>query len=150
MPDITIKAGRVLDLDLALNGGIVLGGAALGVLQLSPPPTPKGRYALSKVATPIVGHAEKYRENHTALLEKHARKDKDGKPVKDAIPGGFKYDLTDQAAFNAEKKEMDEEPIVLSGVRQITHAELGVCPITGAHERVLIELGLLEDKEPIE
>ena len=37
--------------------------------------------------------------------------------------------------------------VELTGCRMITHAELGDCPITAAHEATLLGV-LIEDKEP--
>lgn len=143
MPDISIKAELV----------VMLGEVLAGATNLSPPPTPKGRYALSKAAIALGKHPQLYQDQKKALLEKHAVL-VDGKPSsKELAPGVLQFDMgkgfgNTTPEFDADLKELNDEEITLSGVRQITHAELGACPITAAQEAVLIRAGLLEDREP--
>lgn len=144
MADLVIASAKIPELDRAL--------AAL--FPLAPPPTPKGRYALSKVAG-VVGPAHAtYRENYRALLLAHAITDADGKPIaRDLGDGRTQYDLgrgfgQTTPEFDAALAELNDEPITLPGCRMITHAELGACPITVQQEQALIAAGILEDKEP--
>lgn len=142
MADITVKAGLLLELNKALAD----------VLHLIPPATPKGRYALAKAGKAVAAQAATFAEQHQALLVKHAKQEK-GEPVMQATGDGkVAYDLglgfnVPTPAFLAEYKDLCDEDIVLAGVRAITHAELGTCPITGAQEAVLLGV-FLEDEEP--
>ncbi len=142
MSDTTIKAAQLETLNTAL----------LGVFPLTPPPTPKGRYFLSTAAGIIGPSTTTYQQNKQALIEKWAKRDDEGKLISvvntDAL--GRKvatFPLTDAVAFAAELKEIDDIDIVLTGVRVITHAELGACPITVAQETALRGI-LLEAVEP--
>ncbi len=147
MPDISpmpsLTASQLLPVDAALAG----------LFPLSPPPTPKGRYALSRAAKVIGPAVQTYRENHQALLVKHAVKDADGKPVtQDLGKGLIQYDLgagfgRTTPAFDADLKALGEEVIDLTGCRMISHAELGDCPITVQQETALLGV-LLIDAEP--
>ena len=148
MADLVVKAGRLLAVQRTLAE----------VLGLTPPATPKGRYALSRQASAVEREVEKYTEQHAALLKKHAATNEAGQPLTQPITlpngqSGVQYDLgagfgQTTPAFEAELKELNDEDITLPGVRMITHAELGGCPITGTHELILLAAGLLEDKEP--
>jgi hypothetical protein len=146
MPDIapvpSLKASQLVALDAALSG----------IFPLSPPPTPKGRYALSKAAK-VIGPAHVlYEEQKLALLTKHALKDADGKAVTNTVGNTVQFDMgrgfgITTPAFAAEFAEMNDEAIELTGCRMITHAELGDCPITVQQETALLGV-LLEDDEP--
>lgn len=150
MPDIglSIPASQLPAVDLALGG----------LFPLQPPPTPKGRYALAKVAN-VVGPAHQtYQEQKNALLLKHAVRDAEDKPItRETTLNGqpaTQYDLgagfgNVTPAYLADLKDLNEEPITLTGCRRITHAELGACPITVQMETALIAAGLLEDSEPV-
>lgn len=140
MPDITIKTRLALDLQLALQGRPDLPGIEV----LSPPMTPKGRYALAKATTAVTTALKPYEKARGELVEQHAEK-VDGKNVTPA-PGQVK--LRDVVAFNKDLEPMLDEDLTLSGVRQITRDELGACPITAFHERILLAAGLLPDVEP--
>lgn len=139
MTDLIVKASQLIPLDTALGP----------VLSLTPPPSPKGRYALAKAANAVGPAVQTFREQHVALLQLHAKKDAEGKPVMQQFADGRQqYDIADMEAFSVDFAAIQDEPIVLAGVRMITHAELGSCPITAAQEAVLIATGLLEDMEP--
>ncbi len=144
---LSVKASLVPALDVALGG----------IFPLSPPPTPKGRYALSRAAK-VVGPAHQlYQEQKLALLNEHAIK-VDGKPVTQTIQTATgqatQFDMgrgfgVVTEAFTAALKELNDEDIPLTGCRMITHAELGACPITVAQETALLGI-LLIDAEPEE
>lgn len=144
MPEIVVKSVLIQE----------LAGALAGVEILSPPPTPKGRYAIGKASDAAQPAAQRYTKERAALLEKHAKRDEKGAAVRQRFgDNGFQYDLgrgfgATTPEFDAELDAMNDEDVVLSGCRMITHAELGACPITAAQERVLIKAGLLDDKEP--
>lgn len=53
-----------------------------------------------------------------------------------------KPELVDE--YNAQRAALLAEPVVLTGVRALTRAELGETPITVEADRVLVECGLLE------
>lgn len=141
MPDITIKTSQLVELTPVLAE----------VLRLSPPPTARGRYALAKVGGKVDPAYKLFAEQDQALAVRVATLDKDEKPILKALDNGrihFNVRPEMQEEYARESKALLEEEVVLSGVRQITHAELGVCPITARHEMVLIDCGLLEDLEP--
>lgn len=147
VPDIApshlvVKAHQIPTLDMVLAG----------IFPLTPPLTPKGRYALAKAAK-IIGPAHQtYLEQKVALLVQHAVK-VDGKPVTQQLPNGAtQYDLgkgfgVTTPEFDADLKAMNDEDIPLVGCRMITHAELGECPITLQQETALLGV-LLVDAEP--
>lgn len=139
---ITVKAASIVEVANVLAA----------VEQLSPPPLPKGRYALGKSAKAALGPAQFHLDKTQELRVEHAKKDGGGKPVTTDITingqPAKKYEMVDEAAFNAALKAIGEEEVTLEGCRMITHAELGACPITAYQERVLIDAGLLDDKEP--
>lgn len=140
MADITISTKQLADLAPVLGE----------VLRLSPPPIAKGRYALAKAGAKAVPAFELFAEQDQALARRCATVDKDGKPIWTALANGTAFTVRDEMKeeYAAEKKALFSEEVVLSGVRQITHAELGQCPITAHQEMVLIDCGLLEDVEP--
>lgn len=141
MPDLTISTHQLIELAPVLSA----------VEQLSPPPTAKGRYALAKASAKVGPAFQLYAEQEQKLVQRCAVKDKDGKvafrPAGNGLQG---FDLLPELRdeYNAEVKALKDEDVVLQGVRMITHAELGQCPITAAQERVLMECGLLDDVEP--
>lgn len=139
---VIVKASQLTVLDITLGG----------IFPLSPPLTPKGRYALAKAAKVIGPAHQTYQEQKVALLELHAVK-VDGKAVTESLPNGqTRYDLgagfgKTTPAFDADFKAINDEDIPLPGVRMITHAELGDCPITLQQEAALLGV-LLVDEEP--
>lgn len=144
VPDIAhviVKASQLSALDQALGG----------IFTLSPPPTIKGRYALAKAAKAIGPAHQTYQEQKLALLQDHAVK-KDGKPVFEQRENTLLFDFghgigVTTPEVNAALKELNDEDISLPGVRMITHAELGDCPITVQQEAALLGV-LLTDEAP--
>jgi hypothetical protein len=136
MPDVSIPTRLALELQLALCGSPALPGVEV----LTPPPLPKGRYVLAKATDAVLSALKPYEKARAGLVEQH----KD--PVAKSAPGTVQ--LKDVAAFNKDLEPILEEPVTLTGVRQITREELGPCPITAFQERVLIKAGLLMDCEP--
>ncbi len=141
---LTIKPSQLVPLNAVLGG----------LFQLQPAPNAKGRYILAR-AVPTVGPALKiYTDQKLALLQLMAIKDVEGEPVsRDTGGGNIQFDLgngfgNSTPEFDAALKAIDEEVITLTDCRTITHAELGACPITVQMEAVLIDCGLLENKEP--
>lgn len=146
---ITVKAKLLTDLDVALNGKINnFGVREGGILNIEPPATPKGRYALAKAGEQVAGAAATYQKQALKLLNDHAKKDGAGKPQVTMTEAGVSARPEDPVALQKALDDIGEEDTTLTGVRAITHAELGACPITGWQERMLIAAGLLEDKEP--
>lgn len=138
---VTIKAHQLLSLDVALAG----------VLKLSPPPTPKGRYALAKAAKALGPAVQTYNEQKLALLQEHAKQE-DGKPVTRLDGQTITFDFGQgfgvvTPEVTAALGELNDEDVSLPGVRMISHAELGECPITAEQEMVLLGV-LLIDAEP--
>lgn len=143
MPDLTIKAGKLE----------ALANALMAVLPLTPPATPKGRYALARAHNAVAPCAALFADQKRHLLEKHAKRDEQGQPViEDLGNGAYAYDLglgigRTTPAFDADFAALKDEDVTVSGVRAITHAELGACPITAAQESVLLGLFIV-DEEP--
>lgn len=138
--------------ELILPGDKVLPVAAAleRVLAVTPPPTPKGRYALAKGADALAGPAKRFATEDLRLLTEYAARNPDGTAAVVAQGDGTvraTLDPARRAEFEAARADLYSEPVVLTGVRAITHAELGACPITGADERTLLGL-FLEDQEP--
>ena len=119
---------------------------------LSPPPSPKGRYVLAKAAQKATAEHDTYQKAFKAFLDAMVVCDDEGKPIygEGATAGTVSFTIQKDKVdeFNAGATAMGEEKVTLAGVRQITHAELGDCPITVAMEKVLVECGVLEDAEP--
>lgn len=143
MPEITVKAALIFALSETL--------AQVSVLE--PPATPKGRYALSKALDAAVPAGQRYQKEKLALLTKHAKKDGNNLPVTQQYGNVIAFDFGEgfgvtPSQAQTEIDQMNDEDVTLSGVRMITHAELGALPITAAQESVLIKAGLLEDREP--
>lgn len=145
MSVVKIKARLIAGLHAALVGNPQ---SPQGILKLSPPPTVKGRYALAKAVLALEPHVKLLVQQTTELAKRHAVTDAAGVPVVKHEEGRSSYRLKDAAAYRNEYEAMIEEEIELHGVRQITHAELGDCPITAEQESLLLLAGLLEDKEP--
>jgi hypothetical protein len=139
------------ELSLTTDQLIALAPVLAEIENLSPPPTAKGRYALAKASAKAGPAFKLYAEQEQKLVARVAVKDKDGNPVlKDLGNGQAHFEVLPEFKdeYAKEMADLKAEPVVLEGVRAVTHAELGVCPITVAQEKVLIASGLLEDKEP--
>ena len=141
MPDITVP----MDLFIAL-------APALGDINtLKPPALPKGRYVLQKALDQCETPFTAFQKWEQAFIKRVAVCDAEsGEPILKPLGNGFHFDYNPdvKAEAEAERAEKFATPVVLAGLRMITHAELGNCPITGAQERLLIKVGLLEDSEP--
>lgn len=138
MADVTVANSRLSALAQVLSQ----------VAVLTPPPAPKGRYVLSKATPKVIKEAQAHEAAVTPLLDDFATCDAEGTPIFVDLPGGgrsFAIRSEKQAEWNA----IQDELVTLAGVRQLTRAELGACPITVQQEMVLIECGLLEDAEPV-
>lgn len=141
MSDLTVTASQIAALHATLSA----------VERLSPPPTPKGRYVLSRASERVVAEAALIEKATMGLVRLCATVDDQNEPI--LTPDG-----EGRVSFSLRPEKVVEyqdalgglmaESVVLAGVRQITHAELGECPITVEQERVLIAAGLLEDCEP--
>lgn len=132
MPDQTLTTEQISRLALVLTD--------LG--PLTPPPSANGRYAFIRATA----KAEKlYKAFATAEIELTHRC---------AVPGSIKDIGNGRGAFTVKPELAEEyatqraallaEPVTLAGVRAVTRAELGECPITIHQDRVLVECGLLE------
>ncbi len=141
MPDFTLTTKQALALYPVL----------IGIGPLTPPPTPKGRYVLGKATTGITGPASAAEKEGMDRARLVATRDDQDQPILKVTPRGVTFDvqpsLRDEYAKDV--AEWEAKPVVLTGVRQITRAELGECPITVEMELVLVECGLLEDTEPV-
>lgn len=116
------------------------------VLALTPPPSPKGRYALARWGIATEAPAASYSKKMGALIDAVAAPES----IKQHV-GGLTFDFKDadtRALYTTECAVIDAEIVTLSGVRVVTHAELGACPITGAQEKMLMQCGVLEQIEP--
>lgn len=119
---------------------------------LTPPPTAKGRYVLSKAAAKVATEHTLYEKALMDFLKTVVTTDDKGEPLFTPAAEGrgvtFSIAVEKVEEYRVGMEGLANEPVVLAGVRQITHAELGACPITVEQERVLIAAGLLEDAEP--
>ena len=141
MPDMTMSTDQL----------IALAPVLAEIETLTPPPTAKGRYALAKASAKVGPAFKLYAEQEQKLVARVAVKDDKGNPkMRDLGNGRAQFDVAPEFKdeYAQEMAELKSEPVVLEGVRAVTHAELGVCPLTVAQEKVLIASGLLEDKEP--
>lgn len=141
MPDLTLTTGQLAALHPVL----------IALDTLTPPPTPKGRYVLSKAATQVAAEHTAYQKVVLEFLKTVVTRDEKDEPIfTPTDAGGVSFTIAPEklADYQSGIAGLADEPVTLTGVRQITHAELGACPITVEQERVLIAAGLLEDAEP--
>lgn len=140
MADFTLSTQLLIDLWPVLQG----------VEVLSPPPNAKGRYALAKATSAAKPAVDVASGQLLQLMRRCAKVDKDGNPLLKQEGNRVTCDVRPEVAeeYQRESKAILDEPVTLTGVRAITRAELGDCPITVQHERVLIACGLLPDEEP--
>jgi|ERR1035437_1666699 hypothetical protein len=132
MPELTITTEQLSRLTPAL--------AAMA--PLTPPPSAVGRYAIIKATIKAEGAFQAFVKAEAELT------------TRCAVPGSLKDVGNGRATFSVKPELTEEyatqraallaEPITLTGVRAITRAELGDCPITIQQDRVLVECGLLE------
>ncbi|MEX2155130.1 MAG: hypothetical protein WD825_17425 [Gemmatimonadaceae bacterium] len=138
MPDVTVTTKRAIE----LKAGFDL------IEALTPPPAPRGRYALAKWSEKVNAAVELYQKQLKQQLEDHSHKDERGKAIRKDIGGGrVKYALIDEDAFTAASDALQEEEVTLTGVRPVTQAELGDCPVPVLALRLLLGT-VIEDKEP--
>ncbi len=132
MPDLTITTEQLTRLAPVL--------AALA--PLSPPPSANGRYAIIRATEKAESAIKPFA---TAEAEMMTRLAVPG-TIKDAGNGRVTFSIAaeHQEEYATQRAAMFAEPITLTGVRAITRAELGECPITVQQDRVLVECGLLE------
>lgn len=141
MPELTLTTDQLTQLAPVLAA----------IENLSPPPTAKGRYALAKASAKVGPAFKLYVEQEGKLVARVAVKDEKGNPIlKDLGNGQAHFEVAPEFKdeYAKETADLKSEPVILDGVRAVTHDELGACPITVAQERVLIACGLLEDKDP--
>ena len=139
MPDLTISVEQNLKLAPALQ--------EIGPLK----PPPKARYVLGKASDSSLPPYEAYSKAEQKLVQRVAVQDKDGNPILRALGNGqahFDVQKELQEEYDTEMKELKSGDVILKNVRCITRAELGQCPITVDQERILVQVGLLEDSEP--
>lgn len=137
MAEITIPSGTLH------NVANVLAAMA----SLTPPPEPKGRYVLARALPAIQKAAEEHGKAFTEFLQGAATKKDDGTPNITAHDNGTLSFVIASEHLEA-YRDIQSLPTAIPGVRMITHAELGACPITIEQEAVLITAGLLADEEP--
>jgi hypothetical protein len=138
MPDITISTKRLLELNTGLNL----------IAPLQPPPKPKGKYAFAKAMLVMQPLIMLYERQNVDICEKHARRDKDDRPIilrQNEI--GVQYDIVDGAACKAEQEALLDEPVTLTGIRAVTNEELGDCPVPTTAYALLLGT-LIVDAEP--
>lgn len=141
---IKVAAKDIPLLHVAINGG----DGVVGILHLSPPPSLKARYVLAKASKVIAAEMALFQEKNLELITRHAKKNADGESIKQELENGNAiYQMVDPKQYKKEYEEMFSEPVELIGIRQLTHAELGDCPLTAFHESILLG-NILEDKEP--
>ena len=146
MPDITppptFPAGQLFDLANCLGA----------IDTMVPPPKPKARYVFGKAVAAVTKELEPFTKARQSLLDEHVTKDEAGKPIYEQgdVAGTIKFTIIPDCAeaHALAWKELHDEPVTLTGVRQIMHAELGDCPLTVQQERVFVLCGLLDDVEP--
>lgn len=132
MPDLIITTEQLTRLAPAL--------AALA--PLTPPPSAAGRYvairATTKAEAAFTSYAKVANELTARCVVPGTLKDVGGGRASFTV----KPELVE--TYTTEHAALMAEPITLTGVRAITRAELGECPITIQQDRVLVECGLLE------
>ncbi len=131
----------------------VLHGALQSLFSLQPPPPSRGKYLFAKITQQVASELPLYSQQKFELLKKHAPKDDKGEPILQVIDLGngqseVKINPVDQAAFTAEDQALGSTPITLAGIAQLTHADLGNCPIPQGAYTLL--LGVIVKDEPPE
>ena len=140
------------DLTIPMDLFVVLAPALVEINTLKPPPSPKGRYVLQKALDLSEKPLAEVQKAEQALIRRGAVKDDTGNVLYTPTgkPGELRFEWMPELheECEAERAALMAALVTLTGLRAITHAELGACPITGAQERLLIKVGLLEDAEP--
>ncbi len=132
MPDLTLTTEQITRLSPVLSA----------LAPLSPPPSANGRYAFIRATEKAESAIKPFATAEAEMMNRYAVPG----TIKQAVPGRVTFDITaeKQVEYAAQRAAMLAEPITLTGVRAITRAELGECPITIQQDRVLVECGLLE------
>lgn len=119
------------------------------IAPLSPPPELKGRYIFSKAVDAVGEALRKYTELDTEILVRFADKDEKQRPIIKTTADGLEYQMSDKIKEECrkERKALLDMEIELIGLRAVTHAELGKCPITIEMMAPLIG-NLIVDIEP--
>lgn len=138
MADLMIAKKHLNALATALN--------AMG--SLTPPPSAKGRWVIVKAIPKVTAKAQEYAADLKKWLDSVVTQDDSGAPLYAMHAETMRFEFKDQADA-AHFAEIQDETVTLDGVRQLTRAELGDCPITVAQEYMLVESGFLEDSEPV-
>ncbi len=144
MPDPTLSALQVAELAPQLTAILALPAIMDGKITAL---TPKGRYALARWGIACDAPSAAYGKKMGALIESVALPES----IKALPTGGLTFDFKDaecRALYAVESEKINSETVTVSGVRPITHAELGNCPLTGAQEKLLMVAGVLEMVEP--
>lgn len=112
---------------------------AMGALTL---PTANGRYVVIRASEKVEAAIKPVAIAESELTQRCQ------------VPGSARTLPNGQQAFTVKPELAEEhatqraallaEPVTLSGVRALTRAELGECPITVAMDRALVECHLLE------
>lgn len=135
MADLTVSTDRL----------IRIWKGCLGVDELSPPMAVKARYVIAKAMGHMEDLVKKHDKAHDALARSCAKRDDKGKLIRQG--GGFAIDPDAVDTYTEELQKLLDVEVVLPGVRLITRAEIGACPITQMTERHLLGF-LIEDVEP--
>jgi hypothetical protein len=132
MPDLSLTTEQLTRLAPVL--------AALA--PLSPPPSANGRYAIIRATEKAESAIKPFATAEAEMMNRYAVPGS----IKQVGSGRVTFDIAadKQVEYVTERTAMLAEPITLTGVRAITRAELGECPITIQQDRVLVECGLLE------
>lgn len=102
-------------------------------------------YLLGKITRSVFEEIKAYQSSHTALCEKHAERDSDGKarilddegkPVADGQPGMYDISADKMESFNKELAELLTTEVVIPG-QQIKVSELQGVKIAPAHMMTL-------------
>ena len=144
MADITVQTEIKAGLLPSLHNDL------LQIFPLQPPPEARGKYLLAKFAQFVTNELPTYNEHKLDLLKKHAPKDDKNEPILKVTDFGngqssITIDPVDRAAFNKEDAELFNV-VHKVNLPQLTHADLGKCPIPqGVYTRLL---GVLIKDEP--
>ena len=114
----------------------------LQIFPLQPPPEARGKYLFAKFAQFVANELPTYNEHKLDLLKKHAPKDEKNEPILKIVDTGngqtsVSIDPVDRVAFAKEDAELFAV-VHKVNLPQITHADLGKCPIPqGVYTRLL-------------
>lgn len=139
MPDLSFSTRVLVDLYPAL----------LSCGPLEPPMSAQGRYIIRKAREKAEKDYTAFQQEEQKLLQQFGKKDDAGVLLPPTVNarGGLSYQLSDPAAFTAQRTALLDVVVTMTGLRAITREELGACPITITTEAALIAAGLLQDVE---